>query len=64
MDCSHNFMNESIKTPHFMDCRHNFMNESIKTPHFMDSQKGLPPQPQYQTLVPGLVQKYVSRPRH
>lgn len=47
-----------------MDCSHNFMNESIKTPHFMDSQKGLPPQPQDQTLVPGLVQKYVSRPRH
>ena len=47
-----------------MDCSHNFMNESIKTPHFMDSQKGLPPQPQDQTLVPSQVQKYVSMPRH
>ena len=47
-----------------MDCSHNFMNESIKTPHFMDSQKGLPPQPQDQTLVPGQMQKYASKPRY
>ena len=45
-----------------MDCCHNFMNKSIKTPHFMDSQKGLPPQDR--TLVPGQMQKYVSKPRH
>ena len=46
-----------------MDCSHNFMNESIKTPHFMDSQKGLPPQPQDQTLVPGQMQKHALSTR-
>ena len=30
----------------------------------MDSQKGLPPQPQDQTLAPGQMQKYASKPRY